>query len=63
MFTKTLTALLVALLLSPQPANSAGREVPAAPVEEVKPQPSATPSTTKSEPSPTAAPTVKTVTS
>ena len=63
MFTKTLGVLLVALLLFPQPANSAGREVPAAPVEESKPQPSAAPSSTKNVPAPTVAPTVKTVTS
>ena len=64
MFTKTLGALLVALLLFPQPAIGAGSEVPAPTVQEtVKPQPAATPSTTKSDPSPTAAPTVKTVTS
>ena len=64
MFTKTLGALLVALLLFPQPAIGAGSEVPAPTVQETaKPQPAATPSTTKSDPSPTAAPTVKTVTS
>ena len=64
MFTKTLGALLVALLLFPQPAIGAGSEVPTPTVQETaKPQPAATPSTTKSDPSPTAAPTVKTVTS
>ena len=64
MFTKTLGALLVALLIFPQPAIGAGSEVPAPTVQETaKPQPAATPSTTKSDPSPTAAPTVKTVTS
>ena len=64
MFTKTLGALLVALLIFPQPAIGAGSEVPAPTVQETaKPQPTATPSTTKSDPSPTAAPTVKTVTS
>ena len=63
MFSKSLGALLVVLLLFPQAANSAGREVPAAPVEESKPQPSAAPSSTKNDPAPTVAPTVKTVTS
>ena len=64
MFTKTLGALLVALLIFPQPAIGAGSEVPAPTVQETaKPQPAATPSTTKSDPSPTAAPTIKTVTS
>ena len=39
MFTKTLGALLVALLLFPQPAIGAGREEPPAPVvEQSKPQ-------------------------
>jgi len=64
MFTKTLGALLVVLLLFPQPAIGAGREEPPAPVvEQSKPQPSPTPSATKSDPSPTPAPTVKTVAS
>jgi tetratricopeptide (TPR) repeat protein len=64
MFTKTLGALLIALLLFPQPAIGAGREEPPAPVvEQSKPQPASTPSTTKSDPSPTAVPTIKTVSS
>jgi tetratricopeptide (TPR) repeat protein len=64
MFTKTLGALLVALLLFPQPAIGAGRNEPTpSPEEESQPQPAATTSTTKSNPTPTPAPTIKTVTS
>jgi len=64
MFTKTLSALLVALLLFPQPAIGAGRNEPTpSPEEESQPQPAATTSTTKSNPTPTPAPTIKTVTS
>jgi tetratricopeptide (TPR) repeat protein len=65
MFTKTLGALLVALLLFPQPAIGAGsRNDPApSPEEESQPQPAATTSTTKSNPTSTPAPTIKTVAS
>jgi len=64
MFTKTLGALLVALLLFPQPAIGAGRNEPTpSPEEESQPQPAVTTSTTKSNPTSTPAPTIKTVTS
>ena len=64
MFTKTLGALLVALLLFPQPAIGAGRNEPTpSPEEESQPQPAATTSTTKSNPTSTPAPTIKTIAS
>ncbi len=64
MFTKALGAggLVATLLLFPQPAIGAGRDLPTpTPQEVTQPQPTATTATTKSNPTPT--PTIKTVTS
>ena len=72
MFTKTLCAsgLVATLLLFPQPAIGAGRDLPTPTPQEVtqpQPQPTATTATTKSNATPTPTPTptstIKTVTS
>ncbi len=70
MFTKALGAggLVATLLLFPQPAIGAGRDLPTpTPQEVTQPQPTATTATTKSNPTPTPTPTptstIKTVTS
>ena len=68
MFTKTLCAsgLVATLLLFPQPAIGAGRDLPTpTPQEVTQPQPTATTATTKSNATPTPTPTstIKTVTS
>jgi len=68
MFTKTLcvSGLVATLLLFPQPAIGAGRDLPTPTPQEVtqpQPQPTATTATTKSNPTPTPTSTIKTVTS
>ena len=68
MFTKTLcvSGLVATLLLFPQPAIGAGRDLPTpTPQEVTQPQPTATTATTKSNATPTPTPTstIKTVTS
>lgn len=66
MLTKTLGAcgLVATLLLFPQPAVGAGRELPTpTPQEATQPQPVTTPATSKSNPLPTPTSTIKNVTS